>query len=133
MSVDFEIAKKDFEIAKKNNPDPMQKFMTGLLGGPRGDDSFEPATTGPTGYWDPEEKEWVVTEPCTMYKNIARKGKENEAEYWTIVFDKKLEDGTKTISYKMTKEGPLRARRLALRHQPRRGRQKKCRHGRQKK
>ena len=98
-------------------PGQVEKFMLGEVGGPRGDDSIVEL---PKGYWDPEEGDWVITEPCVMRLNRSNKGKTNDNLYWTIIFDKKPYGGQRTISYNYHLEGRDRAKALAMRHQPRR-------------
>ena len=90
----------------------------GEIGGPRGDDSVEHQKTT-SGYWDHFEKDFVITEPCVMKQNSCTKNGTVKQLYWTVIFDKP-HHGRRTISYNWAIYGPEKARRLAMRHQPRR-------------
>ena len=48
-------------------PDPMQKFMTGLLGGPRGDDSFDHQHANQLETSNRQRRVCVLTIKCTAY------------------------------------------------------------------
>ena len=100
---------------EKNPNEP--HHHAGRIGGPRFDDSFREAEAV-NGYWDPDRKDFVVLEPCIVKTKHVNKGQTNEKLYYMVEFDKP-HFGKRCILYNQRLEGPVCARRLALRHHPR--------------
>ena len=106
---------EEMDAPEKNPHQP--QHHAGLIGGPRFDDSFR-EVEAVNGYWGPDQKDFVIVEPCIVKTKHVNKGTTKENIYDMVQFDKP-HFGKRCILYNKILEGPEKARQLALRHQPR--------------